>query len=276
MQRLLGEVRGEGALESEGRFTLDAARALELMSRYALPEPQRYILNLVSWAAASGATACELTTGGGKLDFRHDGEAPTCDQLRDLYADFGRGSVALQELAIGLFAAAGMRPKELILEGEGARLVDGKLERSDTSGARFVLRERGLFPAYRTELALCAEHVHFPLRCNGKVSTPELELPTLARAIWLRGEGSLGLTNLPPKLSERPGPFEALVGVADVPLLSAPVQAIVRGLRFDLPGLPGAFAAACLPHALKDLSQARLVDDPAVTRVLQATLQELL
>lgn len=269
-------MREEGALESEGHFTLDTGRALELMSRFALPEARRYILNLVSWAVASGARLLEVSTTGGRLAFRHDGRAPTFDELRDLYANFGRGDPALQELAIAVYAASGMRPRELVVEGLGGRLVDGKAERTDTSRPLFLLRDRALFPAYKLEGALCAENVHFPLRWNGVLTAPELELPTLSRAIRLRGEGDLGLTNLPRQVLEREGPFEAIVGVADVPLLSAPVLAIVRGLRFELPVLRGAFGAVCLPHAAKDLSQSRLVDDPEVMRVLQSTLQELL
>lgn len=267
LDRLLGAVRHEGALESEGRFTLDPARALELMSRYALPEPRRYVLNLVSWAAAAGASRCVVRTSKGKLVFEHDGLAPDYDQLRLLYADFGGGDLALQELAIGLHAARGLGTR--IVEGQAARLIDGVASHGDCCGARFELREQGGWFSRHRELEILAEETLFPMTLNKTELDGTLELPHLARAVWLRGPGTLRLRNLPSQLEERSGSVEALVGIPSVPLLDAPTLGIVRGVRLELPPLPGCFGVVSLPRGGKDLSQSRWVCDPEVLRLLE-------
>lgn len=278
LDRLLGDVRQEGALDSEGRFTLDPVRALELMSRFALPYARRYILNLVSWAAASGATYCVVETSPGRLVLYHDGTPPTLSELENLYTDFGGASIALRELAIGVYAASGLKPLELSVEGAGVRMLNGKAAPAERERARFELRESGGWFSKHQEIAILRDYALFPIRVNKSELDSALELPQLTRAVWMQGpaEGRLRLRNLPAELATREGPFDALVGLPIVPLLSAPIVTVVRGVRFEIAPVPGVFAVAGLPHAVKDLSQSRLVLDPAVSETIAALSSELM
>ena len=61
LDSLLGEMATSGSADSQGAFTISWTRAKEQLAQFALPEPRRYVLNLVASAVASGATFIEVT-----------------------------------------------------------------------------------------------------------------------------------------------------------------------------------------------------------------------
>lgn len=278
MDELLDPLRSQGRWDSHGHFTLDSQQALQKMGRFALPDPRRYVLNLVSWAVASGAGKIAVKIGSGRLELEHDGAGPTRDDLRDLFAGFGSGSLALQELAIGLAAAATLPGARLSVEGTLTRLTLSagtlKVEPWEGRRSRLVVEEKTGWRWPRTSaeselLERYCRHGEADLEVNGRLVSEELPVPLLSRAIMLQGEPVLRLDRGGSDIWPCDGGFTAFVGQASVPLLETPVLMVVRGVIFEEAPLPGLVAFVSAPGLAKDLSQSQLVHNALFGQVRQ-------
>ncbi|MCA9793091.1 MAG: hypothetical protein KC910_14885 [Candidatus Eremiobacteraeota bacterium] len=114
---------GEG---ESGRFTVNHARALELMRTYQLPEPRAYVLKLVQWAVACQPSLIEIRADHEHVTVRHDGQ-PVADEVLAAILD---ARVDFHHLSRGLYGALGLAPAELLLTTGGRRyeLISGKQE----------------------------------------------------------------------------------------------------------------------------------------------------
>jgi hypothetical protein len=155
----LADLKEQGTFDSSGRFSLSLAQAFHKMQQFQLAEPHRYLLNLVAWVVASGATFLHIQAGLTRTVMEHDGVPPTFKELGELFsavADAG-GGIPNRELAIGLHGARATSPRSISLaawnEPEGAllNLVPQYLEvaplRASPFGtsrvrARLCIRER--------------------------------------------------------------------------------------------------------------------------------------
>ncbi|MBX3172509.1 MAG: tetratricopeptide repeat protein [Candidatus Eremiobacteraeota bacterium] len=106
----LSQYLEQGEFDSQGRFTMDPARARELLRDYALPNPRHYVLNLVCFLIGMGACVVHLRAQAGHLEIRGEGvvlpRELLANPLEGLFS--GRDQPALRELALGLNAALGV------------------------------------------------------------------------------------------------------------------------------------------------------------------------
>ncbi|MGE0492310.1 MAG: hypothetical protein AB7S38_24065 [Vulcanimicrobiota bacterium] len=125
LEDFLKEQSGGGG--ESGRFTVNHARALELMRTYQLPEPRAYILKLVQWAVACQPRLIEVSADREHVSVRHDGQ-PVADEVLAAILD---ARVDFHHLSRGLYGALGLAPAELCLTTAGRRyeLVSGKQEK---------------------------------------------------------------------------------------------------------------------------------------------------
>lgn len=63
IEDLLGQLRQEGELDSQGAFTLDAKMAVQKLSKFQLEDPSAYLAKIVQAAVASRASSCSLKIG---------------------------------------------------------------------------------------------------------------------------------------------------------------------------------------------------------------------
>lgn len=106
----LSQYLEQGEFDSPGRFTMDPARARELLREYALPNPRHYVLNLVSFLIGMGARVVNVEAQSDRLEIRGEGlvlaRELLANPLEGLFS--GRDHPALRELALGLNAALGV------------------------------------------------------------------------------------------------------------------------------------------------------------------------
>ncbi len=104
-EQMLAELKNEGRLDSQGRFTLNPSRAREMLARFQLESPAHIILHLVSHAVAQFAQTIRVDSGRGELRLEHDGSHLGYEVLENplgaLLSDH-RDQVAPRELAIAL------------------------------------------------------------------------------------------------------------------------------------------------------------------------------
>ena len=288
LEEHLKPLRAEGHLDSQGSFSLDGTRALEILGHYALEEPRCYILNLVSWAVASQATCIRIQVRPGLIEMRHDGQWP--QQLSELFTHFGEYPIALQELAIGWATAARLPGSKVTLQTSqaGLRLEQGRFQPAEPGENLFRLEEpaplnhwlRRAVGKPQREATLLEErgrHAGIPVYVNEAMISQPVLVPYLGQAIHLTG------LPLPVEFSgqvvERPSPgnFSALVARCSVPILEIPALFLVRGVRFETDplvaqGIP-LVAVVQAPELSKDLSQAGLVHNPKYLELRQVLSQ---
>jgi len=284
---LIGELRGEGVVDSEGRFTLDPAKAREKMRRFQLADPRRYVLELVQAAHLRGATKIDVRIDADDMWMRFDGRPFTADELSNLYASlFADGEEnddlrALRQLALGVNAAMGMEPRRARVESGDVSLelrledADAIAERggdSDGDGGSMTLvhvkqrlRPRVFLDFFRRLVGLLGEERHLTERCayagieitlNGEtVADGRREIPQAMTSVWIEG----------PNYS---GSAAYAVGTkAELRLLKDGVWISSHPLENELHGLVVVIEDARLR---KDVSQAKIVEDEAFERVLRA------
>ncbi len=69
----LRQRRGEPV--AEGRFRVDAGRAMERLRKYRFTDPSHWVLEVVRAAVASGATEVTVRTDADDVEVRFDGDA---------------------------------------------------------------------------------------------------------------------------------------------------------------------------------------------------------
>jgi hypothetical protein len=124
---LVASLRADGALDSEGHFTLDREQARSKMQKFQLADARRYVLELVQAAVLRGAEAIEFEIDTDDMHMRFGGQPFTEAELDDLYGSLFRPGDAralrgVRQLALALNAALGMEPKHIHLRSGNVEL----------------------------------------------------------------------------------------------------------------------------------------------------------
>lgn len=281
---LIGELRGEGVVDSEGRFTLDPAKAREKMRRFQLADPRRYVLELVQAAHLRGATAIDFRIDADDMWMRFDGRPFTADELSNLYASlFADGEEnddlrALRQLALGVNAAMGMEPRRARVESGSVSLelrlddADAIAEKGEGDGVTVIhvkqrLRPRVFLDFFRNLVGILDEERHLTERCayagiritlNGKTIADGRREPAFALS-WVSLEGM-----------SYAGSAAFCAGTkAELRLLKDGVWISSVELENEVHGL---LVVIEDPRLRKDVSQAKIVEDAAYRRVVAASV----
>lgn len=114
---LLAQLQTSGKTDSSGVFTVSLERARDKLSKFALPNPRHYVLNLLASAVAGGARSVAVEVDSWRVSFAYDGEPLAYDQLQGLWnALLHPADTTLHELAVALNAARSLAPLELAVE----------------------------------------------------------------------------------------------------------------------------------------------------------------
>ncbi|MBT9583710.1 hypothetical protein IV102_10180 [bacterium] len=88
LQQMIGDLSGEGFVESHGQFTLDVEAARRRLADFRLADPYQWILKMTQAATLLDCTHIALTTSGNELGLRFEG-------LRVSLEEFTHGLQAL-------------------------------------------------------------------------------------------------------------------------------------------------------------------------------------
>lgn len=309
MNELIQQLQAAGSIDSLGSFTVSGDRAREKLSQFALSDPHLYVLNLLAWAVAAGATKIEVHTGKHGLRFEHNGQPLRPQELSHLWNALLDPSKASQhELARALNAARSISPQELSLEcwneGQGCRLevreeqlVIGVPETIESQPAnRLTVRTsthrkalRWLFgPPESSILRANLHHGPAEVCLDGKKLSQPLRLGHSSKCVaWLHTVSKEGPRLLvePPDSSWSPActvigptpsedPFEAVLTLAPSSVCqNEGLLLIVHGLTFRRPaGLLGCFfacGAVRMDSLRKNISHSDLAEDDLYRDLLE-------
>ena len=103
IDELLDEYRQDG-VDSEGHFTLNPARAKELLERFQLPEPSLYILHILSFLIGAGATQILIKSSKAGLQIQAPGAVAGEQAVRSPFSVLLKSTAEpyRSELAMGL------------------------------------------------------------------------------------------------------------------------------------------------------------------------------
>ena len=205
MDHFLKNLRERGKHDSEGRFTLDAARARQKQATFALAKPESYLLKFVQAAVAARASRLAITTRRNELLLSIESEHPNLLQLEPLADALFRlpsAPSALRHLAVGLNAASHACGQEIWWQGPEGTLALGPDESrrfDDThSSPRLVLRKRASRLPWPRPKLFKSELSQLPAACRYApleitVDNRPLERPRLGR-VFGYGPDKLNLT----------------------------------------------------------------------------------
>ncbi|MCY0993369.1 hypothetical protein OV203_39900 [Nannocystis sp. ILAH1] len=120
MNDLVDELRAGGEVDSQGRFTLDRAQARAKMQKFQLADARRYVLELVQAAVLRGASKIAFAIDTDDMHMRFDGRPFTRGELDELWGSLfadgeGEDLRGLRQLALGLNAALGLEPRQIVV-----------------------------------------------------------------------------------------------------------------------------------------------------------------
>jgi hypothetical protein len=162
LEDLLSGMREEGEVISSGAdFTLHISKAKGKLKKFQLSNPNFYVLKLVQSAVLAGATKVEMESQAHQLSLKHNGRAPSPDQLQDLMQflflkeeESKPEHKAIKRLASGVNTAVAAHARELIVEchqedesyrqswtSEGSQFADLE-SRGKAQGVHFLLKRK--------------------------------------------------------------------------------------------------------------------------------------
>lgn len=154
LERLIGDLRAEGRLDSVGRFSIDAGRALDRLQRDAVPDPQLYLVHLVEAAVLNGATFVEVQPRRGGCVVESDGPPWNASELRELVPGLvgGRWSTdhRLHPLALAVVGSLGRVAGEVLVASASRGIL--RVARYLPGGAEVLEREVAAPPRQRVEV----------------------------------------------------------------------------------------------------------------------------
>jgi tetratricopeptide (TPR) repeat protein len=207
----LSQYLEQGHLDSHGRFTMDPARARELLRQYVLPDPSHYVLSLVSFLVGMGARSVEVKAFPDRLEVAGAGlvlpPELLANPLEGLFS--GRDQPVLRELALGMNAALGLARTVLLRSGgrEGRYAKEFTVAEFAGEETVFVVYSR---PAGELE-ALAGQFCHCPVDVilqGQKVNTP-LAPPPDCFVLDLGGQGLAMLEPSARHVITHPAPVQA-------------------------------------------------------------------
>lgn len=283
---LLRSFRDEGEWESQGSFTLDPGKVWQKLGQFALSDPRRYLLHLISWAVGCGASSVEISHERGLLRVVPHGIDVSAAHLPRMVSGETPDSPAWRDLLIATASASRLPGARVTLQAAGTRLLadaDGlRLEaRGVETEVSWQLEEEvsrlfdwvgRLLGDQTPEIALVRElcaYCEVPVLVGGEPIALPLRLPPIRKALHLAGPG---LPVAPEQLATgdietrpSPGPYSCLVLASTTEILPTRAIYIVRGVTFERPPLQlygeNFVALVNAPHLEKDLSGEGLVDN---------------
>jgi hypothetical protein len=286
IDRLIEDLRAEGSVDSEGRFTLDREQARAKMQKFQLVDARRYVLELVQAAVLRDATYVVFEIDADDMHMRFDGTPFAAAEIDDLYGSlFADGDTrplrGVRQLALALNAALGMTPKHIHVRSGTVelRMRPGQPDEITTHEqaslrteihVRQRLRARVLVDYFRNLTGRMAEEQYLRARCMYSSVPVTLEGKTLS--FGLEG-GEPGLASL--SIAGRD--FRGVMKVVD---RSGPceLRLVKDGVWIDTRELPDCgtnlIAVVEGEHLRKDVSQAKIVANAALERI-EASLRRL-
>ncbi|MCA9661410.1 MAG: hypothetical protein KC486_23930 [Myxococcales bacterium] len=279
---LVADLRADGVVDSQGRFTLDPAKAREKMRRFQLADPRRYVLELVQAARLRGATRIEFRIDADDMWMRFDGRPFRAEELENIYSSlFADGDdpdlQALRQLALGLNAAMGMAPKraqvhsgdaamELRVDGEDRIAANRKPDDGTLIHVKQAARLGLILDFFRNAFGRLGEERHIAERCV----YAGIEITLDGRPVSAATRSLAGaIIELEFDTGERRG----IVGLlptdayAELRLIKDGVWISSETLSDELQGM--VFVVED-PRLRKDVSQAKIVHDASYEAVLRA------
>ena len=207
----LSQYLEQGQFDSQGRFTMDPARARELLREYALPNPRHYVLSLVCFLIGMGASAVRVQVLADRLEIRGEGvvlpRELLANPLEGLFS--GRRHPALRELALGMNAALGLARSVTLRSGgqQGRYAQEFELAEWHDEETVFVVecRPGGEPEALAGQFEDCQAEVWLQ---GQKLSSP-LAPPPDCFVLELAGAGLAHLEHPARYCREHPAPLQA-------------------------------------------------------------------
>lgn len=300
MDPLLESLRAAGRLESEGRFTLDTAAAMEKLRQYALPDPDAWLVHLVDAAVLGGAVKVEVRRHSWGTTVESDGRPHGRDDLRELLTGLLSGRWAtdhpLHPLALGVNAALGVATSVNVSTASrgnllvacytstGVEIMDAPAAVASSNRVAVAFRRRRPLWAFLTsqpEMGVLKRHLrHCPadLRLHGAVVTAPVDLPPCLVLTRVKAEKGAPL----PEVRESAhvltrtveGRWNALVTLGWGGAAAA-LRVIQGGRVFapQVPLFPTATALVAASDLRTDLSRGALLQDDRL-EVLRERLDE--
>lgn len=292
IEALDAELRGAGALDARGEFTIDADKARDKLRRFQLVVPQHYVLLIVQALVLRGATTIAVRVDGDDVHFSADGDPFSQSELGDLSGAIftearDHRRLSHHYLALGLGAAMSLDPRWLTVSSGGAELTqrnkrpDELRERPGAPLAGTTIHVRDRFhPRILLQMWSREEAEILRRRCHLGDAVITLGGAPISRGLALpSGVRCIEAIDLPAH-----GPHSAAIVGVDLrdPEREATAEIITAGVLIathKLP-LPRGFIAHIRADLLgKDVSQADVVRDAAyhevITAVTAASLRTL-
>lgn len=278
LSEILGELRAGGEVDSQGQFTLDRAQARAKMQKFQLADARRYVLELVQAAVLRGATAIAFEIDADDMRMRFDGLVFTAAELEDLWGSIfadgdDRRLRGVRQLALGLNAALGLDPKQIVVRSgdQQLSLVPGREDALVTTepaiaGTTIHVAQRlrlGLVMAFFRNLGgRLGEEIHLRERCGHAPIAITLDGKSIIRGMHIEGA-----------IVEKPIAGAGVRGV--VGLTGSPQAAEMRllkdGVWIDSQPLRdcglGIVAVIEGEKLRKDVSMAKIVADEALAEI---------
>lgn len=275
----LSQYLQQGEFDSQGRFTMDPARARELLRDYALPNPRHYVLCLVSFLIGMGAFKVHVRVQNDSLEIRgEDVVLPRellANPLEGLFS--GRGHPALRELALGVNAALGVAPRVTLRSGglEGRYAAEFTLAESDGEETVFGIECRPAGELEALDGAFTYSQAEVWLQ-GRRLSTPLLA-PTDCFVLELAGSGLSCVEHPAHHAVEHPAPLHASIWLGG-PQAGCTWIYLGRSypmpLPFQLEGLGMQMWIAC-EDLDRDLSLQTVLDNQRYQRICHYLRQQL-
>ncbi|PRP92785.1 hypothetical protein ENSA5_46970 [Enhygromyxa salina] len=278
---LIDDLRADGAVDSEGQFTLDREQARAKMQKFQLADPRRYVLELVQAAVLRGAETIEFEIDADDMRMRFDGAPFTEAEIDDLYGSLftkghGRKVRGVRQLALALNAALGMKPKHIHLRSGVVELHMRPGQRDEirvheASAAttelhvKQRLRPRLFVDFFLNLTGQLAEEQYLRQRCGYASAAIFLDRKRISRGLVIDDTEASAIR------VEGPGFVGAMKVVADNADYTQ-LHLVKDGVWIDSRSLP-----ECGTHLLavvegeqlrKDVSQAKIVSDDALARIV--------
>jgi hypothetical protein len=287
LSELLQELRASGQVDSQGRFTLDVAKAREKMKKYQLADPYHYVLAVVRAAVAAGAHRVVVRCDANDCHLLWEGpglEAALLEQLFSaLFLPRDESLEPLRELAIAANAALGLDPAWVRVEtwtGQGgARLelwpsgqkfepLSLQSESPRPTGVAIHVRERHALRVLKKILAgwwsmpeaaalqRCCRLAPIPVEVNGRLVNGEADLGPCLLTRRFRQEGVEALVGLP---------LEA----PDISHLDIVLHGVTLSRKaVKLGTVPEVAGVVWAGHLTRNLSSSDVVEDAHYARLL--------
>lgn len=224
LEGLLEAHRLEG-VDSEGQFTLNPARARELLEQFQLPDPAHYAMHITSFLIGAGAGTIEISSYRSHLQFKAHGVSLDESTIRSPFSVLlrGRSEPRLAELALGLNTILGQKGGEVVftLDSWKARYTSQSIEVTSIEPVdHLTLICKPRCGGRDRELDLIDQAFRWspvPITLNG-VSVPEPRTRESARGlqIWLHNpEHPIAVSSNATNRLTKPvkAPFSALIQI---------------------------------------------------------------